>query len=389
MHYLRVVVGEILASFCLVGLLTFVLGSAHRLGRLIAISVTGADRSRTREFVRFVGGAVVEVFAYASLVYFLLVREPGRTLDSTSGRVLVASLVTVAIARPMAMLLLSYTSPSAFVEGRSMRYLVSGTWYERTGEEFKVRNFPRHLRQAKDDPEAAAAVLVQYADWGERRLKRGERMSHADRERLRMAKIWQATADEDWNMVLELSDPLTSANPAKLGTVDLMSLQFRALALLATSRFSEANGTAVALLDLLPDPPDPIDEARAEIWNLAAYTFALLGEELERAEQLVRASLEERHDIARKGTLGGVLVQVGGEAEGVNILREVLRADLKPKDQHETLLFLAHGLAELGMPEEAADQRQRAAALADEHDLHVPPFAAETIRSPSPFGDAS
>ena len=135
-------------------------------------------------------------------------------------------------------------------------------------------------------------------------------------------------------------------------------------ALLQLGRYQEA-------LDLYTEFSGPLETSDSSDYdNAMAYTLALLGRDLDRAERLARrATGRDRESHANRGTLGAVLVQAGDPAVGVQLLEAALDVPTRPPDRFETLRFLAIGHRRLGNDAEA-DNCLRLAAEAH------PPFVA-------------
>ncbi len=154
---------------------------------------------------------------------------------------------------------------------------------------------------------------------------------------------------------------------------------FQGSALLQLGRYPEAILVSEQQLELfegmdLPDvdgAPEARAKATAELGATLAYGLALDGSQLSRALELAESAVEANPSEAVLGTVGAVLVQVGREREGIEILKETLLIAPTALDKFETHRFLALGHRALGEVEAAIDHCQRALAIRPDFSLRV------------------
>ncbi len=159
---------------------------------------------------------------------------------------------------------------------------------------------------------------------------------------------------------------------------------YQSTALLQLGRYAEAIAVSEQELDLfemleLPES-NGVEEEReriiAALGNSLAYALALDGSQLERALDLAEAAVEVDPSEETLGTLGAVLVQVGREGEGIELLNQTLRIAPTELDKLETHRFLALGYRAEGDVEAAIGHCEQALAICPTFSERIEPILA-------------
>ena len=320
-------------------------------GRVEFAVVQGAQH-RWRMVTIFLAGLALET------AFWIVVFLPGMSFDSVSVAHPVPSLATILSLWAVIVLVLHvvvnltpHVSNGLPTDGMNLLMLASGQWRTVCWSRAAIADNQRIVRLTR------ASRYEDVLDLVERRLGQGRTSEGFD---------VPGVVDND------------SAWLFTLGA-------YKSNALLQLGRYPESIRMSEQQCDLfgamgvpeMDGMPEAREKAVASLGNSLAYGLALDGSQLERALALAVAAVEVDASEATLGTLGAILVQVGREGEGIDILNKTLHIAPTDLDKFETHRFLALGYRAEGDVEAAIGHCEQALALCPDFAERIEPILAD------------